>query len=48
VSEQVIVDHKITLDIDVDQDILRKYNKHCIRDYKSDPYYIKLVELHGY
>ncbi|CAD8208793.1 unnamed protein product [Paramecium pentaurelia] len=48
VSEQVIVNNKITVDIDVDQDILRKYNKHCIRDYKSDPYYIKLVELHGY
>lgn len=43
-----MVDKKISMDIDVDQDIIRKYNKHSNRDYKSDPYYIKLVELHGY
>ncbi|CAD8125822.1 unnamed protein product [Paramecium sonneborni] len=47
-SEQILLNLKTTIDIDVDRDILRKYNKHFIRDYKTDPYYIKLVELHGH
>ncbi|CAD8121436.1 unnamed protein product [Paramecium sonneborni] len=36
------------IDYDVDQDIIRKHTKHLQRDYRIDPYYIKLVELHGY
>ncbi|CAD8209125.1 unnamed protein product [Paramecium pentaurelia] len=47
-SDQIIVEQKPIIDIDIDQDILRKYNKHYIRNYNIDPYYIKLVELHGY
>lgn len=33
---------------DFDDALIRKYNKHAKRDYKTDPYYVKLVDLHGY
>ncbi|CAD8123231.1 unnamed protein product [Paramecium sonneborni] len=36
------------IEYDVDQDIIRKHTKHSRRDYKIDPYYIKLIDLHGY
>ncbi|CAK82706.1 unnamed protein product (macronuclear) [Paramecium tetraurelia] len=34
--------------LDVDQDIIRKHEKHSQRNYRTDPYYVKLVELHGH